>query len=76
MEGWTAMPLTKYTPERVRAVRKGTGLSQKLFALAIGVTPMAVRNWEQGRQEPSGAAARLLDLVEKDSGILSGYIRE
>ena len=35
-------PLTKYDAEHVKAVRAGTGLSQSLFALALGVTPMTV----------------------------------
>ena len=35
-------PLTKYDAEHVKAVRKNTGLSQSLFALALGVTPMTV----------------------------------
>ena len=50
----TITSLTPYTGEDVKKVRKKTGLSQNLFALAIGVTPMAVRNWEQGRVNPSG----------------------
>lgn len=66
---------TEYTPERVKAVRKATGLSQSLFALAIGATPQTLRNWEQGRIVPKGAAARVLDLVEQDSDILSAYVR-
>ncbi len=67
-------PLTKYTPEHVKAVRAGTGLSQSLFALALGVTPMTVRNWEQGRVEPKGVATRVLDAIEKDADIVSHYI--
>lgn len=66
--------LTSYTPEHVKSVRQKTGLSQNLFALALGVTPTAVRNWERGRIEPSGAVTRVLDLVEEDSGILSAYV--
>ncbi len=53
-------PLTKYDAEHVKAVRKNTGLSQSLFALALGVTPMTVRNWEHGRVEPRVVATRVL----------------
>lgn len=66
--------MTKYTPERVREIRRRTGMSQSLFALAIGVTPMAVRNWEQGRVEPKGVATRVLDLIDEDSTILENYV--
>ena len=67
-------PLTKYDAEHVKAVRKNTGLSQSLFALALGVTPMTVRNWEQGRVEPRGVATRVLDLIEADSSIVEWYV--
>ncbi len=68
------VPLTKYTPEHVKAVRASTGLSQSLFALALGVTPMTVRNWEQGRVEPKGVATRVLDAIERDTSIVEWYV--
>ena len=66
--------VTKYTPEHVKAVRKSTGLSQNLFALALGVTPMAVRNWEQGRGEPKDVASRVLDRIEDEPEIVERYV--
>ena len=70
----TIKPLTKYTPDHVKAVRHSTGLSQSLFALALGVTPMTVRNWEQGRVEPKGVATRVLDAIERDASIVEWYV--
>ena len=67
-------PLTKYDAEHVKAARAGTGLSQSLFALALGVTPMTVRNWEQGRIEPKGVATRVLDAIERDTSIVERYV--
>ena len=67
-------PLTKYTPDHVKSVRASTGLSQSLFALALGVTPMTVRNWEQGRIEPKGVATRVLDAIERDTSIVEWYV--
>ena len=67
-------PLTKYDAEHVKAVRKNTGSSQSLIVLALGVTPMTVRNWEQGRVEPRGVATRVLDLIEADSSIVERYV--
>ena len=72
----TITSLTPYTGEDVKKVRKKTGVSQNLFALAIGVTPMAVRNWEQGRVNPSGPVTRLLDIIEEDDGVLEYYLRK
>ena len=50
----------KFTAEQIKEIRQRTGLSQKLFALAIGITPRAVRNWEQGISEPGSTATRIL----------------
>jgi putative transcriptional regulator len=44
----------------VQQIRGSLGLSQKQFALLIGVSPRTVQNWEQKRREPEGAAKALL----------------
>jgi putative transcriptional regulator len=44
----------------VQHIRGNLGLSQKQFALLIGVSPRTVQNWEQKRREPEGAAKALL----------------
>lgn len=44
----------------VQNIRGSLGLSQKQFALLIGVSPRTVQNWEQKRREPEGAAKALL----------------
>ena len=64
----------KFTAEQIKEIRQRTGLSQKLFALAIGITPRAVRNWEQGISEPGSTATRILEIVERDDTILQNYI--
>jgi len=47
----------------VRQVRAKTGLSQPQFASLLGVSAATLRNWEQGRRQPSGAARALLRIV-------------
>jgi len=51
--------------ERIRAIREASGMSQALFAAALNVTVSLVSKWERGEKKPSGAALRLLDLVER-----------
>jgi len=51
--------------ERIVAIREKSGLSQALFAAAINVTVSLVSKWERGEKKPSGAALRLLDLIER-----------
>ena len=51
---------------KVREVRAITGLSQAKFASIIDVQVSTLRNWEQGRREPTGPARALLKAIEKD----------
>ena len=49
----------------VRAVRRKLNLSQTQFAARFGFAPASVRNWEQGRTRPDGAARILLAVIAK-----------
>jgi putative transcriptional regulator len=49
-----------------KAIRAKIGLSQAEFAQLIGVKVATLRNWEQNRRHPTGAAAALLTIVEKE----------
>ncbi len=53
------------TPEQllVRAARASLGLSQAEFAKRIGTPTATLRDWEQGRFSPPGAALCLLRLL-------------
>jgi putative transcriptional regulator len=48
-----------------RRVRRKLGLSQVAFATRIGVPVDTVRNWEQGRRAPQGAARALLRIIDR-----------
>ncbi len=50
----------------VKAIRQATGLSQARFAKVIDVQIGTLRNWEQGRREPTGPAKALLRAIRKD----------
>lgn len=49
----------------VRRVRKRLGLSQRGLAERIGVSINTIRNWEQGKRRPTGAAKALLTVLDK-----------
>lgn len=51
---------------KVKAIRQHTGLSQAKFAKLIDVNLGTLRNWEQGRREPTGPAKALLRAIERD----------
>ena len=48
-----------------RRIRKRLGLTQTEFSLRIGVSVDTIRNWEQGKRCPTGAARSLLKVLDK-----------
>lgn len=61
------MPIKEYDAQEVQNIRKKTGLSQKLFAGYMGVSTKTVEAWEAGTNRPSGAASRILNMLEIDA---------
>lgn len=51
---------------KVKEVRAATGLSQAKFAKVLDVQLGTLRNWEQGRREPTGPAKALLRAIHND----------
>ncbi len=49
--------------------RKRAGLSQRQFALAIGVSRSSVARWEGERVEPMGPAYLLLRLIADNKDV-------
>lgn len=58
--------LTEVSLPDAKSVRTKVGLSQSEFAQLIGVKVATLRNWEQHRRHPTGPAAALLTIVEKE----------
>ena len=52
-----------YNPLAVKAIRKRLRMSQAQFAHLIGISAATLRNWEQGRTYPEGAARVLLKIA-------------
>ena len=52
-----------FNPLEVKTVRKRLHVSQTQFAHLIGVSAATLRNWEQGRTYPEGAARVLLRVA-------------
>jgi putative transcriptional regulator len=58
-----------YSPSRIQAVREKTTLSQAQFAKLLGVSVKTLQNWEQARRQPTGPAAALLRIVEREPAV-------
>lgn len=65
-----------YSPLNVREIREKAGKSQKDFADMIGVSIGTLRNWEQGRRYPEGAALTLLKVVAADPAYVSRILHQ
>ncbi|HEX8209625.1 MAG TPA: helix-turn-helix domain-containing protein [Longimicrobium sp.] len=53
-----------------RPIRKRLGLTQDQFAVALCGSVTTLRDWEQGRRDPSGPAMRLLQIAAKHPEII------
>ncbi len=69
----TVMPVKLYKAEEIKEIRKKTGLSQKLFASYLGVSNKTVEAWESGVNQPSGAASRILHMMEMDRNLIEEF---
>jgi putative transcriptional regulator len=58
-------PCPEYTAKDVVRIRTKTRASQGVFAAYLNVGKTTVAAWEQGTKKPSGAASKLLELVDR-----------
>ena len=66
----TVEPVKVYEADEVKKIRNSTGMSQKIFASYMGVSDKTVEAWEAGTNHPSGAASRLLSMIEQDKELI------
>lgn len=60
-----------FTEIDVKAIREATGMKQQDFALAVGVSYDLVKSWETKRRQPTGAARKLLLLLQINPFIIN-----
>ena len=60
----------------IRATRKRLGLSQAAFAAKFGFQSATLRNWEQGRTRPDGAARVLLAVIDRHPEAVEDALRK
>jgi len=53
-------------PPDIKLVRQTLNVSQREFALMIGVSVRTLQNWEQGRRKPEGPAQALLRVASRN----------
>ena len=62
--------LPNYEKEKIRSLRIKLGLTQKIFALVMGVSRKTVEAWESGKNIPQGPALRLLKMFDEDPELI------
>ncbi len=55
---------------RIAKLRQSLNLGQEDFSSLIGASLSTLQKWEAGTRTPSGAAARLLDVLERSPDVL------
>jgi putative transcriptional regulator len=56
----------KFAEPDVRLIRRRLRLSQDKFSMLLGISAATLRNWEQRRRKPQGAARVLLRVAAKN----------
>ncbi|MDO4265408.1 MAG: transcriptional regulator [Eubacteriales bacterium] len=69
----TIMPVKEYNADKIKEIRKMTGMSQLLFAGYLGVSCKTVEAWESGVNRPSGAASRILNMMELNQNLTKDF---
>jgi putative transcriptional regulator len=59
----------------VRKIRSNYKLSQNEFAALMGISVKTLRNWEQGRRVPEGAARVLLQIAAKHPDVIWDVVK-
>src|SRR5262247_3901685 len=59
----------------VRKIRASYKLSQNEFAALMGISVKTLRNWEQGRRTPEGAARVLLQVAAKHPEVIWDVVK-
>ena len=59
------LPPPAYTAEMIRRLRESLHISQAVFAAYLNASISTVQKWEWRDKKPSGAAARLLSVIER-----------
>ena len=58
-------PVEPLSPSKIKKIREQSRVSQAVFAALLNTSVSTVQKWENGEKKPSGAALRLLSVIER-----------
>ncbi|ETY74722.1 XRE family transcriptional regulator [Lactiplantibacillus fabifermentans T30PCM01] len=63
-------PVPDYDADAIKAIREKLGITQRVLAFYVAVSPRTVKSWEAGKSHPSKTARRLIQSVQSQPNIL------
>jgi putative transcriptional regulator len=54
-----------FEPKQIKKIRQSQKVSQPVFARYLNISESTIEKWESGAKKPSGAALKLLSIVQK-----------
>ncbi|MCG8549395.1 MAG: helix-turn-helix domain-containing protein [Desulfobacterales bacterium] len=64
------IPEVQLSMHQIKEIRATLNLSQTVFAKLLNVSPSSIRQWEQGKRQPTGSTRVLLDLLKRSPNVL------
>lgn len=61
-----ASRVTRYEVADVRAIREQLNVTQSEMAKTLGTSVDTIKSWESKRRNPTGLAAKVLNVIQKD----------
>ena len=65
------IPEVEITAKDIKEIREKINMSQNVFAKVLNVNSSSVKQWEQGKRNPSGSTKVLLELLRMNPNILN-----
>jgi putative transcriptional regulator len=62
-------------PARIKAIRKKTAKSVRIFSERFGLPAKTVQQWEQGARRPDAASSLLLELIDANPDVVDAAAR-
>ena len=58
-----ATRIEEVTGEQIRDIRVKNHISQGVLAKYMNISPVSIQKWERGESKPTGAALKLLNII-------------
>ena len=72
----TMSDIKEFSSSQIKELRTQLGYTQFKFASVLGVSVKTVEAWERGKNSPSGASSRLLELITKNPLIVNEFVAQ